>query len=480
MLPLIIILLYFGLLFVVSFFTSKKANNESFFIGNRKSPWLAVAIGMLGASVSGVSFISVPGWVQTTQMTYMQMVFGFVIGYFFIAFILLPIYYKLKIPSIYSYLNDRFGTFSYKTATVFFIISRFSISALRLFIVAKILQIVVFEHFKIPFVVTTIFILLIIWLYTFKAGIKTIVWTDVLQTFFMVATIIMTIIIICNKLNFGFFDAVEAIYNNSMSKMFEFNDWTSKQHFVKQFISGAFITIVMTGLDQDNMQKNLSCRTLKEAKKNVLTYGFFFIPANLLFLSLGVLLMIFVQKNAIDPNLIKGDDLYPYLAQNVLGSTCLILFVIGLIAAAFSSADSAITALTTSLLFDIIGIKNNNEKKIMKKRLFSQLGISICIIIFVLIFYYFNNKNIINTIYVVSSYTYGPLLGLFFYGLFTKWNLNDKFVPIIAIASPVFCYIIEFLLKKYFNYYMGYELLLINGILTFIGLIFIRKKVINN
>ncbi|OQC44453.1 MAG: Sodium/glucose cotransporter [Bacteroidetes bacterium ADurb.Bin028] len=473
----IIVLSYFGVLLVVSFFTSRNVNNAGFFLGNKKSPWYIVAIGMLGSSISGVTFISVPGWVQTTQMTYLQMVLGFVAGYVVIAHVLLPLYYRLNLTSIYTYLDLRFGRFSYKTGASFFLLSRSIGSAARLYMVANVLQIVIFNQLNIPFWVTVIVTILLIWLYTFKGGIKTIIWTDTLQTIFLFTALIATIIIVARELGLDFSGIVSTINNSEMSKVFEFKDWRSSQHFLKQFLSGAFITIVMTGLDQDMMQKNLSCRNIKEAKRNMLTYGVVFLPANLLFLSLGILLMTFVNSIGIpaDSELIAGDNLYPYVATTQLGPVVLILFLIGLMASAYSSADSALAALTTSFTVDIIGIKNKTEQQIKKTRTWVHLAISFLMAIMIIVFNLVNEKSIINAIYAIAGYTYGPLLGLYAFGLFTKYKVRDKIVPIIAILSPILCYLISYLLKKYADYNTGYELLLLNGFITFMGLWAIRK-----
>ncbi len=473
----IIVLSYFGVLLVVSFFTSRNVNNAGFFLGNKKSPWYIVAIGMLGSSISGVTFISVPGWVQTTQMTYLQMVLGFVAGYVVIAHVLLPLYYRLNLTSIYTYLDLRFGRFSYKTGASFFLLSRSIGSAARLYVVANVLQIVIFNQLNIPFWVTVIVTILLIWLYTFKGGIKTIIWTDTLQTIFLSTALIATIIIVARELGLDFSGIVSTINNSEMSKVFEFKDWRSSQHFLKQFLSGAFITIVMTGLDQDMMQKNLSCRNIKEAKRNMLTYGVVFLPANLLFLSLGILLMTFVNSIGIpaDSELIAGDNLYPYVATTQLGPVVLILFLIGLMASAYSSADSALAALTTSFTVDIIGIKNKTEQQIKKTRTWVHLAISFLMAIMIIVFNLVNEKSIINAIYAIAGYTYGPLLGLYAFGLFTKYKVRDKIVPIIAILSPILCYLISYLLKKYADYNTGYELLLLNGFITFMGLWAIRK-----
>lgn len=476
LLILIIVLSYFGVLLLISFFTSKNVNNEGFFLGNRQSRWYIVAIGMLGSSISGVTFISVPGWVQTTQMTYMQMVLGFVLGYLVIAHLLLPLYYRLNLTSIYTYLEKRFGKASYKTGASFFLLSRTIGSAARLYVVAHVLQITIFQQLAVPFWATVIITIVLIWLYTYKGGIKTIIWTDMLQTFFLFTALVATIILVTHELDFTFLDSVNAIIASPMSKMFEFSDWGSSQHFVKQFISGALITIVMTGLDQDMMQKNLSCRNIKEAKRNVITYGFAFLPANLLFLSLGVLLMIFANQAGISIDMIHGDNLYPYIATNYLGPVILILFLIGLMASAYSSADSALTALTTSFTVDIVGIKNKTEKAIKSIRTKTHIGFSAIMAIMIILFNVFNEKSIIDAIYAIAGYTYGPLLGLYAFGLFTKLNVKDKAVPFIAILSPILSYLISYMLKEFTDYVMGYELLLLNGIITFVGLLIFKRK----
>lgn len=432
---------------------------------------------MLGSSISGVTFISVPGWVQTTQMTYLQMVMGFVAGYFVIAYVLLPLYYRLNLTSIYTYLDLRFGNSSYTTGASFFLLSRTIGSAARLYVVANVLQVVIFSQLNIPFWITVGITIVLIWLYTFKGGIKTIIWTDTLQTIFLFTALIATIIIVARELGLDFSGIVSTINNSEMSKVFEFKDWRSSQHFFKQFISGAFITIVMTGLDQDMMQKNLSCRNIKEAKRNVLTYGFAFLPANLLFLSLGILLMSFVNSIGIsDPELIAGDKLFPHIATTQLGPVVLILFLIGLMASAYSSADSALTALTTSFTVDIIGIKNKNEKQIKKTRTWVHIAISFIMAIIIIMFDILNQKSIIDAIYAIAGYTYGPLLGLYAFGLFTKYKVKDKFVPLVAILSPILCFLISYFLKKYANYNTGYELLLLNGFISFMGLFMLKTR----
>jgi len=435
---------------------------------------------MLGSSISGVTFISVPGWVQSTGMTYMQMVAGYFLGYIVVAFVLLPLYYKLKLTSIYTYLDVRFGKSSYKTGASFFLLSRTIGAAFRLFIVANVLQITIFNQMGVPFWTTVIITILLIWLYTFKGGIKTIIWTDTLQTLFLFSALVATIIIITKDLNLSLSGTITAISGSPMSKIFEFKDWNSTQHFIKQFISGALITIVMTGLDQDMMQKNLSCRSLKDAKKNVLTYGFAFIPANILFLSLGVLLMLYANHHGINPELIQGDDLYPYIATNLLGPIVLILFLIGLMASAYSSADSALTALTTSFTVDILGTKDKSEKEIKKSRTIVHILFSTLLAIVIIIFNMINEKSVIDAIFTIAGYTYGPLLGLYAFGLFTKYQIKDKATPFIAVISPIICFFIYYLLKTQTGYKMGYELLLLNGVLTFIGLFIFRKKRCSN
>ncbi len=473
---LVIVIAYLGILFIISLITSKNVDNKNFFLGTRQVPWIIISLGMLGDSLSGVSFISVPGWVQSTSMTYLQMCLGFVVGYFAVAYILLPIYYKLKTPSIYSFLENRFGTTSYKTASVLFLISKISISALRFFIVVKILQILIFQELGIPFWATSLFFLAAIWAYSFKGGLKTLIWTDLLQSLLMFSVLVVTFILVSKKIDFTIVESIEYIINSPYSKIFEFRDWSSKQHFVKQFISGAFIVIVMTGLDQSIMQKNLTCKNLKDAKKNLLSYAWFFIPTNLILLSLGILLMYFAEINNINPELIMGDNLFPFLAQNYLGSGVLILFVIGLISVAFTSIDSAITTTTTSFCFDILKINNKGEEKIKKARFYTQIAISVLILLLLLFFYYQSNNTIIDVIYVVVGYTYGPLLGIFTFGIFTKINIKEKYVPIIAIISPLLCFFINKLSNIYLNYSFGYELLLLNGIITFTGLMIIKKK----
>ena len=477
---LLIIIAYFALLLVISFLTGRKStDNKAFFTGNRKSPWWIVSIGMIGASISGVSFISVPGMVGNIQFTYLQTVIGFFFGYLVIAHVLLPLYYKLNLTSIYTYLGERFGKYSYKTGASFFLISKTIGSAARLYVVALILQKMVFDHWQIPFYLTVTFILALIWIYTFRSGIKSIVWTDTLQTIVMLAALIMMVIELMHKTRTNVGDLSQMLFDSDLSRVFVFDDWVSKQNFFKQFFSGIFIVIVMTGLDQDMMQKNLTCKTLPEAKKNMKWYGFAFIPVNLLFLILGFLILVFAAENGVQlPQ--KGDEILPFVAVNFFSNTILLFFILGIIAAAFSTADSALTALTTSFSVDILGMKDDSyakSKKLSAKstRMLIHAGIAVLFVFIIMIFEQLNNKSVIDAIYIIVSYTYGPLLGMFSFGLFTKLQPVDRLVPYIAVLSPLLCYGIDSVTQHYFNYAFGYELLLLNGGLTFTGLYITSK-----
>lgn len=473
----IVVLSYFGLLLLVSLLTNKKtANNRSFFLGERKTPWYIIAIGMLGTSVSGVSFVSVPGMVRTVDMTYMQMVFGFFFGYIIVAKVLLPLFYRLNITSIYSYLEKRFGTHSYKTGASFFILSKTLGSAVKLYLVIHILQTFIFNSWGIPFWLTTTFCMFFVWLYTFRGGIKTLIWTDMLQTICLVAVLVVMIYQVTKLLGFNASEMIQAVANHPHAKIFEFTDWHSTQHFVKQFFSGIFVVIVMTGLDQDMMQKNLACKDLKDSQKNMYWYGFAFTPFNLLFLSLGILLLILGEQWAI-PLPASGDDILPmFSTSGLLGNTVLILFALGIIAAAFNSVDSALTSLTTSFYIDLLGLEKEESKKGIRIRFWIHLAFAILMIFIIIFVKEFNNRSLIDAIYTIVSYTYGPLLGLYFFGLFTKKIPRDKYVPYICILSPICCFLVSFCSDHWLNYRFGYELLMINGIFTFIGLWFTVKK----
>ena len=474
---LITIIIYFGILLGISRITARKhSDNDAFFRGNRKSPWYIVSFGMIGASLSGVTFVSVPGMVKNIDMTYMQTCMGFFVGYLIIAHVLLPLYYRLNLTSIYTYLGQRIGRCSYKTGASFFLISKMLGAAARLYLVCIILQHYVFDAYNIPFAITAIGTVLLIWLYTHKSGIRTIVWTDSLQTLCLLLALGLILYNVADKLNLNMGGVIDTIKNSSESRIFVFDDWQSKQNFFKQFFSGIFITIVMTGLDQDMMQKNLSCRNLKEAQKNMYCYGISFVPVNLLFLSLGILLMVAAtQMNiAIPP---KGDDLLPmFAAGGHLGYAVLVFFTIGIIAAAFSSADSALAALTTSFCIDILNTDRYSEQKAVRIRKITHLGISIVFVACILVFEAIDSQSVIDTIYTLASYTYGPLLGLFCFGLFTKYKPRDKYVPYIAILSPVVCYMIDILTFNATGYKFGYEMLMFNGLLTFIGLAILSLK----
>ena len=477
---LITIIIYFGILLGISRITAHShSDNDAFFRGNRQSPWYIVSFGMIGASLSGVTFVSVPGMVKNIDMTYMQTCMGFFFGYLIIAHVLLPLYYRLNLTSIYTYLGQRIGRYSYKTGASFFLISKMLGAAARLYLVCIILQHYVFDAYNIPFAVTAIGTVALIWLYTHKSGIRTIVWTDSLQTLCLLLALGLILYNLADKLNLNFGGVIDTIKNSSERRIFVFDDWQSKQNFFKQFFSGIFITIVMTGLDQDMMQKNLSCRNLKEAQKNMYCYGISFVPVNLLFLSLGILLMVAAtQMNIAIPA--KGDDLLPmFAAGGHLGYAVLVFFTIGIIAAAFSSADSALAALTTSFCIDILNTDKLKENEAVRIRKITHIGISTIFVICILIFEAIDSQSVIDTIYTLASYTYGPLLGLFCFGLFTKLKPRDRYVPYIAIASPVVCYMIDILTFNVTGYKFGYEMLMFNGLLTFMGLaaLSINKKV---
>ena len=479
---LLIILAYFIILIVISFITGKDDSNTAFFKANKKSPWYVVAFGMIGASLSGVTFISVPGWVQSTQFSYMQIVFGYFLGYIVIAFILIPLYYRLNITSIYEYLKQRFGKTSHKTGAFFFFISRMLIASFRLFLVTSVLQYFIFDAWDIPFEITVIFSVLLIWIYTFRSGIKTIVWTDILQTFLMLFAVIATIYVILYKLDFSFSEILQSDSYKQYNKVLFTEDFYDKKYFFKSVLGGMFITIAMTGLDQDNMQKNLTCKNTKEAKWNVISLGFILILVNLVFLFLGALLFIYAEKfnisiPVIDGN-VKTDLLYPEIALNGnLGIPLAIIFILGLIAAAYSSADSALTSLTTSFSIDFLNIEKRKEDQQKKLRKKVHIGISILLILVIISFRHILKENVIDSLLQVSTFTYGPLLGLFSFGIFTKFKIKDKWVWLIAILSVIFTYILNKNAVHWFNgFVFGYEILILNGIFTFIGLYLIKKK----
>ena len=470
-----IVVTYFLVLILVSWLTSRKADSQTFFTGNRKSPWYLVAFGMVGATLSGVTFISVPGEVGNSAFSYLQFVLGNVVGFWIVAKVLLPLYYKLKLISIYTFLEQRFGYFSHKTGSFFFLISKLIGAAFRLFLVAGVLQIAFFDAFGIPFALTVTVTIGLIWVYTFRGGIKTIVWTDTLQTLFLVSAVVLTIVTVSKSLNWDFGNLISEIKNHSSSQIF-FWDWRSGNNFFKQFVSGIFITIVIVGMDQDMMQKNLSCRNIKDAQKNMVVFSFSFLFTVFLFLCLGSILYIYANQSGIAiPE--KTDDLYPMLALNYFGLPVGVAFLLGIVAAAYSSADSALTALTTSFSVDFLNVDKYDEAKRQKIKRWSHIMFSVLLIFVIIVFEAINNESIVIAVFRVAGYTYGPILGLFVFGIYSKRKVHDKWVPVIAILSPFVSYILASYSEVIFNgYKFGFELLILNGFLTIVGLFFISKK----
>ena len=465
-----VIAVYFLLLFIISYITGKNDSNDTFFLGNRNSPWFVIAYGMIGTTLSGITFISVPGWVSSSQFSYLQMVFGFFVGYFIISRILLPLYYKLNLTSIYIYLRDRFGSSSYKTGSAFFLISRTIGASFRLFLIATVLQFAVFDAWNVPFYITVIITISLIWLYTYRSGMKTIIWTDTLQTTFMLATVIIIAYTLTKNMGIDISSVVTLIYESDYSQAFFFDDWKDKKYFFKQFFSGMFMAIVMTGLDQVQMQKNLSCRNLKDAQKNMMVFSTILIVVDLIFLSLGALLYIYSDTFSIVLPA-NPDMLFPNIALNSgLPVYVGVLFIIGIIAAAYSSADSALTSLTTSFCVDILEFEKQDPQHQIRTRKIVHLALSCVLLAVILIFNAINDQSVIKSLFTVAGYTYGPLLGMFFFGLFTNWSIKDKWVPLVAIFSPILCYIIQLF------YSFGFELLILNGLITCIGLFLIRKR----
>jgi Na+/proline symporter len=475
---------YFGVLVLISWLTSKNSSNETFFTGNRQSPWFVVAFGMIGASLSGVTFISIPGEVGTPisatepslrAFTYFQIVIGYLLGYFIIANILMPLYYKLKLVSIYTYLKQRYGIKTYKTGSLFFLISQTMGASLRLFLVAGVLQIAFFDSFGIPFIVTVTITIILIWVYTFRAGIKTIVWTDTLQTLFMLLAVGISIYYLTKELNISTADYNDLIKEHDFAQIFVW-DWQSSRFFLKQFFAGAFIVVVMTGLDQNMMQKNLTCKSLKDAKKNMYWFSAILVPVNFLFLSLGLLLYLYAEQHGISLP-VRSDDLYPILALKHFTVFIGIVFLLGIIAAAFSSADSALTALTTAFCVDFLNLDDKPEKARKTARLRVHISFSVILFLVIVIFRIINNDSVISAVFTVAGYTYGPLLGLYSFGLFTKKQVIDKYVPVIAILSPVLAYLISLNSEWLFwGYKFGFEVLILNGLLMFTGLLLISRR----
>lgn len=487
-----LIIVYFGILFFISYTVSKKDNgNEAFFKANKNSKWYLVAFGMIGTALSGVTFISVPGEVGAPngeQFKYFQFVLGNAIGFIIIAKVLLPLYYRMNLTSIYGYIEQRLGMYSYKTAATIFLISRTIGSAFRLYLVVIVLQRFVFDFYGIPFAMTVLISLALIFAYTYRGGLKTIIITDTLQTFFLVTSVFLTIVFICNSLDFSAIEAFEAVKNSNYSKVFFFEDFiSSKFHFVKQIVGGIFVTIAMVGLDQDLMQKNLSCATIGEAQKNMFTFTGIFVVINIFFLSVGALLYIYAAKNGIEvpTDLVTGkprtDLLFPEIAFNHLALIPSIIFLLGLTAATFATTDSALTALTTSFCIDFLGMdkeENRNKPNVVRTRHVVHIAFSFLMFLVIILFNAINDSSVVGMIFRVASYTYGPLLGLYCFGLVVQSKtVKDKFVPLVCLASPAITFLISENSKTLlWGYVFDNELILINGLITFLGLLLISKK----
>jgi Na+/proline symporter len=461
---------YFGMLIIVSIYTSKGADTATFFTANRQSPWYLVAFGMIGTSLSGVTFVSVPGAVLNIQFSYFQVVLGYILGYLVIGTVLMPLYYRLNLISIYSYFSDRFGFWSYKSGSAIFLISRTVGSAVRLYVAAGVLQIALFGPLGVPFEVAVAITILLIWIYTFKGGIKTIIITDTLQTTFLVTAVVLTIVLVSRELNLsGFSEMVATVRESEYSKIFywETND---PKNFFKQFIAGAFIAIVMTGMDQDLMQKNLTCKNIGEAQKNMLWFTVVLVIVNLLFLSLGALLYVYATEKGIAFPA-KTDDFYPMLALNHLGLVVGITFLLGITAATYASSDSALTALTTAFCIDFMNVEGKPEAVRSRIKFWVHIGFSALFYIVILIFNQLNNTEVITAVFKLAGYTYGPLLGLFSFGLMTKRPVRDRWVPLVCMLGPLLTYLtVSNSIQWFGGYQIGFELLILNGLLTFLGL----------
>ena len=469
-----ILAIYFALLLVISYYTSKGADTNAFFTANRQSPWWLVAFGMIGTSISGLTFISVPGAVGKTSFTYFQLILGHSFGYLTIALVLMPLYYRMNLISIYGYLEKRFGFWSYKTGSAFFLLSRTIGSAARLYLAVNVLQIAIFAPIGVPFVVTVFISIALIWLYTHRGGVQTIIWTDTLQTLFLLIALFITIYLVGQQMNMGLGDMIQTISDSKYSHMFEW-DWKNPHFFGKDFLAGVFIAIVMTGLDQDLMQKNLTCKSIGEAQKNMFWFYWVLLFINILFLSLGALLYIYAQANQIAIPA-KTDELYPMLALGgQFGTLAAVTFLLGIIAASYASSDSALTALTTSFCIDFLSIEKFKEEKRTKIKHRVHLGFSLLFFVVIGLFHVFNNQELIAAVFNLAGYTYGPLLGLFSFGLFTKLQVRDKLVPIICVGSPVLTFILETQSQSLFGGF-GFAKLILNGSICFLLLWLIREK----
>ena len=465
------------MLFGISDIVGRRADNQGFFVGNRKSPWYVVAFAMIGSMISGVTFISVPGMVAASGFSYLQMVLGFVVGQILIAYVLVPLFYKMNLVSIYEYLENRFGMSSYRTGAWFFFISKMLGAAVRLFLVCVVLQLLVFGPMKLPFLLNVIFTVGLVWLYTFRGGVKSLIWTDTLKTVCLIVSVILCIYYIATDLHLDFGGLWQTINQSDMSRMFYFDDVNDKRYFFKQFLAGVFTMIAMNGLDQDMMQRNLSCKNFKDSQKNMITSGIsqFFVIS--LFLMLGVLLYVYAEINGIQAPQ-KSDELFPMIAtQGYFPVIVGILFVVGLISSAYSAAGSALTALTTSFTVDILGVKGKSEDQVVRLRKRVHVGMAVVMGIVIFVFNLLNNTSVIDAVYILASYTYGPILGLFAFGIFVKKQVKDKYIPLVAILSPILCFILDRNSQAWFGgYSFSYELLILNALFTFIGLLFLIRK----
>jgi len=466
---------YFLMLIITARLTGKSATTDTFFTANRKSPWFVVAFGMIGTTISGVTFISVPGEVGNSASTYFQFIMGNLVGYWIVAFVLLPVYYKLNLISIYTYLEQRLGYYSYKSGSFFFLLSRMVGAAFRMYLVAEVLQLALFDALGIPFAITVLISIFLIWVYTYKGGVKTIIWTDSLQTIFLLTAVILTIYYIFSDFGWTASDTIQKLYLHPYSRIFEW-DIKSDRFFFKQFIAGIFVTIVMVGLDQDMMQKNLTCKSLKDAQKNMLTFSSIFVLVVGMFLLLGVLLYLFATTNGI-PLPPKSDFLYPMLALNHMNLMIGIFFLLGITAANYASADSALTSLTTAFCIDFLNI--NTYEKSSKQKLLrrTHIGFSLLLFIVIMIFKMINDQSVVVAVFKAAGYTYGPLLGLFSFGMLTKKQVKDPWVPLVVLCSPFISWITDLFSAQMFDgYKIGFELIIINGGITFLGLLMIQKK----
>lgn len=473
----LLVLGYYLLLVGISRWAGRKSSVRSFWLGSGGASWLVISLGMVGVSLSGVSFVSVPGWVRSSGFNYMQMVLGYVVGYVVISFVLLPVYYRLRVPSIYSYLGDRFGNTTRRAGSLVFIISRMALASLRVYLVAMVLHPLTLGAWGIPLWVTVLVMVFMIWFYTQRAGMQAIIWTDLFQTFVMLLVVVLMCGILSRQMGWHLGEAIQSIAHSDYSRMFEWHDWRGGKHFVKQFLSGAFIPIVMTGLDQNMMQKNLACRTLHEAQKNMLLNGLCYIPVNFLLLGLGALLLLFAQHKGLTLPA-QSDAILPYMATQVpsVPGVVSLLFVIGIIAAAFSSADSALTALTTSFCFDLLNMPLSNEKHVTRLRQWVHVGISITMVFIILLYVRYASGTVIHLLFQLVSYVYGPLLGLYSFGLFTRWGIRERMVPVAIVGAPLFCGLLQYVSSHFWSYTLGYELLILNGMITFLLLYIARTS----